>query len=245
MPVVPEYFRVFHRESSLREAWKNIIKRGDVKDILERAIESNKPTQTLLLGPAGSAKSLLMTEAADKIKGWYYFDASNLSGKGLFEFLDMHQNAKVICLDEIDKLNKKEQACLYNFLEEKRQVIYNTGKLQLNFTIPNCKVIATSNSLSKLTKPFRSRFLPLAIKGYTEEEFTEIAVKLYQDEKIPSEVASEVARIVWQELDSHDVRMLKHIRNLIKDKDTIETIGKFVKQIIDMHTSSAAQTEFN
>ncbi len=55
-----------------------------------------------MLGPAGSAKSLFMTEACDRLKGWYYLDASTLSGRGFIEFLEMHQNVKVICLDEID-----------------------------------------------------------------------------------------------------------------------------------------------
>lgn len=234
---------LFRRDPSLREAWKSIIARDDQKDILERAVTSEEPTQILLNGPPASAKSLLMTEAADKLRGWKYLDASTLSGRGFIEFLDMNRTAKVICLDEIDKLNRKDQSCLYNFLEESRRVLYQVKDFQVDFTMPKCKVIATCNSIKRLNKPLRSRFLMLTVPGYTEEEFYTIATKLFAEKGYPVAIAQTVAKVIWDELESRDVRMIKHIRALTKEKDTLESIAKFVSQIIKMQ--SIKETEYN
>jgi len=231
------------REPKLREAWKNIIAREDQKDILERAVTSDEPTQILLNGPPASAKSLLITEACDQLKGWKYLDASTLSGRGFIEKLDMNRNAKVICLDEIDKLNRKDQACLYNFLDEHRRVLYQTKDYKVDFRMEKVKVIATCNSMDKLNKPLRSRWLRLTVPAYSDVEFIEIAKALFKDKGYPEEIAVVVAKVIWDELQSRDVRMIRHIRALVKDKDTPEAITKFVKQIIAMQSNT--QTEYN
>lgn len=234
---------VFHRDPSLRDAWKSIIAREDQKDILERAVTSNEPTQILLNGPPASAKSLLMTEACDKIKGWKYLDASTLSGRGLIEFLDMNRTAKVICIDELDKLNRRDQTALYNFLDEHRRVLYQTKDYKVDFRLPNVKVVASSNSLKKLNKPLQSRFLRLTVPPYTEEEYQQITVNLFKEKGYPTEMALIVAKIIWDELESRDVRMIKHIRALIKPKDDDASLTKFVRQIIKMQLN--VETEYN
>ncbi len=47
--------------------------------------------------------------------------------------------------------------------------MYQTAKIKWDFMLPDTKVIATSNSLEKLAKPMRSRFLTLHVKGYNYE----------------------------------------------------------------------------
>ena len=96
----------------------------------------------------------------------------------------------------------------------------------------------------KRSKYESSRMLNHKLGEYIYDDcFLLVATKLYKDKHIDEEIAVAVARLVWRELQSHDVRMLKHIRNLIKKNDTPESIEKFVKQIIDMH--EVEQTEFN
>lgn len=230
------------KKPSSTATFKNIVAHQDLKDVLEAAVWNNERTLTLMIGPPGSAKSLFMSEICDKLKHWYYLDGSTSSGKGLIEFLDEHREAEGICIDECDKLNKKEQACLYNFLEN-GHVLYQTGKVKYNFWMKKTKVIATSNSIGKLAKPFQSRFLILNVKGYTFDEFVEITVRLCKEKHIGEGIALTLAKIVWEELESRDIRKVKHIRNLIQEKYTPEKVEKLVRQVLSMSTME--KTEFN
>jgi ATP-dependent Lon protease len=133
-----------------------------------------------------------------------------------------HQNAQGIVID--DKLKRNEQAMLYNFLES-GQIDYETSKVKYHFRMEKCKVIATSNSLDRLSKPLKSRFAILHIPPYTYEEFVEIAVRLLgENYDLLAEVAKAIANIVWNTLNCKDVRMLDHIGSRIKKEDRAEDI---------------------
>jgi MoxR-like ATPase len=161
----------------------------------------------------------------------------------LIEVLSKKPGVKILCVDEIDKLNRKEQTALYDLLEKGR-IVYLTGKLKLNFEIKNLKVFATSNSLDKLNKPLQSRFTVLHLPEYTIEEFERIAVKMLgkKYELLP-ETAVEIAKEVWTKFDSHDVRLLRHIGVLITKKDRPEDIER---KILTMKKYKRfEETEFN
>lgn len=210
-----------------------IIGQEGVKDIVTRGVFSPNRTKTLLIGAAGSAKSLYMQILCQKLKNWIYFDASNASGPGLIDVLYKNQNAAGICIDEIDKMSRKDQATLYNFLES-GEVVRTLRKEQIRFSMSNCKVIATSNSSTKLAAPLKSRFLVLSIKAYDYDEYLAISESmLIKRYKIPPNTARQIGDIIWNVLDSKDVRMIDHIGSRINPKDSEADIEKFVKNVLE------------
>jgi hypothetical protein len=66
--------------------------------------------------------------------------------------------------------------------------------------------------VQKLTPPLQSGFNILYLPQYSYDEFERIAIRLLvRKYKILPEVATEVPRAVWNQFDSHDVRLLRHI----------------------------------
>ncbi len=74
-------------------------------------------------------------------------------------------------------------------------------------------------------------------------EFIEIAVRLFADKGFSEEIAIPVGEVIWKELESRDVRMIKHIRGLLNKNETVQSVEKCVKQVISMQ--AVTTTEYN
>jgi Cdc6-like AAA superfamily ATPase len=77
------------------------------------------------------------------------------------------ERPKVICMDELDKMSRRFQNQLLNFLE--------CGRIKVD---QQRKIFATCNEINRLSKPLRSRFRHLRLSPYTKEQFLDIAVKV-------------------------------------------------------------------
>jgi MoxR-like ATPase len=218
-----------------------IIGYDDLKLRLLREIESEHNNHVLLVGPPGTAKSLFGMEMQKKLKNCYYFDGTGLSGRGLFDFLASHKGAKIVFIDEIDKLNKKEQTSLYNLMETGR-VIYQTAKIQYNFVMPGLKVFATSNSIERLNKPLKSRFAIFRLPEYDYEEFQQIGIMLLSHEyKLPQQTALMVVDSIWNKMNSKDIRDLLKIAKVVRKNDSPQDI----EQLVQVQLKYAADEEEN
>jgi len=224
-----------------------IVGYDDLKLRLIREIESEHNNNVLLVGPPGTAKSLFGMEMQKHLKQCYYFDGTGLSGRGLFDFLASHKGAKIVFIDEIDKLNKKEQTSLYNLMETGK-VVYQTAKIQYNFLMPGLKVFATSNSIERLNKPLKSRFAIFRLPEYNYEGFLQIGIKLLSHEyKLPQQTAEYVIDAVWNKMNSRDVRDLLKIAKIVRKNDSPQDI----EQLIQVQLKYAAdkdeeeESEFN
>ena len=224
-----------------------IVGYDDLKLRLIREIESEHNNNVLLVGPPGTAKSLFGMEMQKHLKQCYYFDGTGLSGRGLFDFLASHKGAKIAFIDEIDKLNKKEQTSLYNLMETGK-VIYQTAKIQYNFVMQGLKVFATSNSIERLNKPLKSRFVIFRLPEYNYEEFQAIGIKLLSHQyKLPQQTAEHVIDAVWNKMNSRDVRDLLKIAKIVRKNDSPQDI----EQLIEVQLKYAAdkdeeeESEFN
>ena len=214
------------------EVFKNIVCHDDLKEIMTRSLFTENRTKTLLVGGPGTAKTLFAIEICKKMKNWHFFDGTGTSGKGFIDWFYEHQNAQGVAIDEIDKLKRNEQAMLYNFLES-GQIDYETSKVKYHFKMEKCKVVATSNSLDRLSKPLKSRFAILHIPSYTFEEFVEIAVRLLgENYNIFVDVAKAIANVTWNTINCKDVRMLDHIGSRIRKDDRADDIERLVNLMI-------------
>ena len=205
------------------------------KRVVIRSLDTPNRTVTHLVGPPASGKSLIARLICDNLDGWYYFDCSgNSSSPGIIDFLEDHRNAKGVCFDEIDKMKKNDQAMLYNFMEEGGHIYRSLKKQQIHFSMPECKVLATSNSTTKYAKPFLSRFLTLRIPAYTYDEFLMISENLLARYRIPSQTARDVGDLIWNVLESRDVRMINHIGQRLNPKDSPSEMEQFAKDLLEL-----------
>jgi hypothetical protein len=108
-----------------------------------------------------------------------------------------------------------------------------------------CKVIATTNSLDRLSKPLKSRFAILHIPLYTFEEFVEIGIRLLgENYNLLADVSIAIANIVWNTLNCKEVRMLDHIGARIKQDDRADDIERLVNLMIK-YGQINSNTEYN
>ena len=94
----------------------------------------------------------------------------------MLEVLD-EERPDVVCIDELDKMPKPFQNKLLNLLES-GHIKVDQKNLQLNFELENLKMFATSNDISRLSKPLQSRFRRLHLPKYTKQQFLDVAIKV-------------------------------------------------------------------
>jgi len=191
----------------------NIYGLDDVKELVYLTINANTPKNRLLVSPPAGAKTIFGLTIAKKMKDVIYFDAANMSGAGLIDTLINHKTAKVLVIDEIDKLNKKDMSCLLGLLANGIVVKTLKGN-RISFQM-NCHIIATSNSTAKLTKPILSRFRVTILPEYSDEDFKKVCEFCLKD-IIPATTAHLVAETL--------------LNNGVKDVRQVIAIGGEIQQ---------------
>lgn len=202
------------------------------------ALTADEQTNTLLFGPPASAKSLFMKIIEEKCNDVMYFDASNASGAGLIEALYTHQEAKIVCIDEIGMLNKNDLDALRGLLNDGR-VIKTLKKKRYDFTM-KCKIIATTNDMD-MPRPIISRFQTYEIPAYTDEEFVKVS-QFCLANKFNAEIAGMIAAVLLANK-KKDIRQVLNVSRLIKANDSEEQIVKKIETTIKYSVSS--NTDYN
>jgi hypothetical protein len=85
-------------------------------------------------------------------------------------------------------------------------------------------VFATSNDITKLSKPLQSRFRRLLLPRYTKEQFLNVAVTVCP--KLKEEVAEMIGEEVWKQ--KGDVRDVISTSKLIRKNDGPQEIAEIM-----------------
>lgn len=199
------------------------------KENLFRALTSELQVNILLFGPPATSKTLFMSTILKKCNNVFYFDAANTTSAGLIEDLYHDRSAKLVIIDEIDKLKRNDLNSLLGLLNDGRivKVLKNT---RYDFKLENVKVFATSNSLVSLSKPVRSRFQEYHLREYYDNEFLEIVCFCLQNQ-LPAEI-NEMIGIILLEFGIKDVRTAMGLANLIKKDDSREDVVRVAENWI-------------
>lgn len=203
----------------------------DIKETLNLFLRSKEAINGLLTGAPATAKTLFLLSMMKYCKHSYFIDASNATGAGVLDQLfGAREDTKILLLDEIDKLKRSDQGTLLNLLET-GMLISTKVRKQRKKQFTNLKVFATSNEVEKLSKALQSRFFRIHLKEYTEEEFLKIAKAMYPKNE---ELSEYIARAVWHQLKSKDIRdfvqIAKHAKSYeIADK-LIELKMKYAEE---------------
>ena len=106
--------KVLHLFNKSPSGFARIQGYEDIKDVVIRALESEKNFNLLFVGPPASSKTLFLKSILE-MKSGVYFDGSNTTNR----ILDVLQERrpKIICIDELDKMPRTFQNQLLNFME--------------------------------------------------------------------------------------------------------------------------------
>jgi holliday junction DNA helicase RuvB len=208
-----KFLQIF-RKNKTRQDFTDIEGYYDIKDIVRRVLDSDDNYNLLFTGPPASAKTLFLLGINEREDDCIYFDCSNTTNKTL-QVLE-EERPKIILLDEIDNMPCAWQGKLLNLLESGR-VKVDQKNLQLDFELEGLKVFATSNEISKLSKPLQSRYRGLHLLKYTKEQFLNVAAAVCP--KLSEEIAMFIGEKVWES--KGDVRDIIFIAKLVRER----TIG--------------------
>jgi Holliday junction DNA helicase RuvB len=193
--------------------FSDIVGYSDIKKLFMKSIISKEPVHILLTGPPACSKTVFLLEMLEGLDNSYFIDAVGASGAGLVNHL-FENDVKYLLVDEIDKLKKNDQTALLNVMET--GILSETkmkGKTrQKKMTV---WIFATSNEISKISKPLRSRFMELHLDEYSLDEFMEITRRLLAKKyRLDTQIAEKIAFSVWNKMQSKDIRDVLQIAKL-------------------------------
>jgi replication-associated recombination protein RarA len=217
------------REPPEERFFSTIYGYADIKKLLMRAIVSKESLAILLCGPPASSKTIFLMDMMKGLHNTCYIDCTNTTGAGLVERL-FKDDIQHLLLDEVEKMPKKDQSVLLNVIETGMLIetkISKTRSKKLN----NLKVFATTNNVDVLSQPLRSRFMEFRLPEYNFEQFSEIARRLLSKRLGHSnQVADEIARSVWNEMNSKDIRDVLSIAKLVHSVEDISWLVQIHKK---------------
>lgn len=205
----------------------------EIKENLYLNLVSTNQVNTLLVGPPATAKSLFMSCIKEGCRDVIYFDAaSGGTGAGLIQVLKMNRSAKILIIDEIDKMKKNDLAVILSLLND--GTVSKTLKSEvINFKM-NVRIFATSNSSAKLSKPIKSRFEIYVLPEYSEDEFVEVVQHC-----LKNRIAERTAEVLARVLIAHDmknVRLAINLANKIQQNHTEEDVCRIIENLLKFTT---------
>jgi replication-associated recombination protein RarA len=210
----------------------------DLKQLLRRMIVSRESVHCVLVGPSASGKSLFLLSIQKNMKDAFFIDATNASGPGIVDKLFAYPRTKIILVDEIEKMTKRDQNMLLNLLETGMLVSTKVRKTQ-EMKFVGIKLFATSNDIERLSKPLRSRLMEFQLPEYDFDEFGEIVVRLAADKyQLDREIAYKIAYTVWHDMGTKDVRDALQLMKLVSSTDEVEMTARTILKYKPKKTQS-------
>src|SRR5256712_594535 len=200
----------------------------DIKKLFMRCILAKDPTHVLLTGSPACCKTMFLLETAKGLDSKTYFmDATSASGPGIVDYL-FENNIKYLLIDEIDKLQRKDQSVLLNLMEN--NVLIETKVCKTRKKEMKVSVFATCNDIAKISSALKSRFIVLQLEEYTYDQFRQIAKHLLANIYGMNEVLSAmIADAIWNS-GSKDVRDLLKVGKLAKSPEDVEWVVRTLQR---------------
>lgn len=191
------------KEVSLVGLFDNIVGYNDLKELLQEALQLDKPIHVLMYGPPAIAKSLFLWEierAGGAQTMWLM--GSGTSKSGMWDAM-ADKRPRWILVDELEKFNVVDMAGMLSLMEKGRIV---RTKVHRNIDITlNSWVIATANRIDRIPVELKSRFAIMRLEEYNASEFVQVVSRIlvvYED--VNEENAHTIAlKMVGK---THDVR---------------------------------------
>src|SRR6266581_8255692 len=194
----------------------------DIKKLLMRCISAKEPTHVLLIGPPACCKTMFLLEMSRGLDNKTYFmDATSASGPGIIDYL-FENDIKYLLVDEIDKLQRKDQSVMLNLMEN--NVLVETKVCKTRKKEMKVSVFATCNDIVKISNALKYRFIVIKLEEYTYDQFLGIAKHLLTKTYNMTEIMSSmIADTIWSS-GSKDIRDLLKVGKLARSPEDVEWV---------------------
>lgn len=201
----------------------------DKKEIIMRALNSEKPVHVLLVGSVATAKSLFLMELS-RLPGAEYILGSSLTKAGLYDLM-FTKSPRYLCIDEIEKVSDYENiSCLLSLMET--GILSETKYRRRRVRQFRTWIFAGANRDDILPAEIVSRFRPfiLRFREYTPDEFLEVATKvLTEREGISPSLAQYISHKVLNELYTRDVRAARNVARIAKTREEVDRVIEILR----------------
>ena len=86
-------------------------------------------------------------------------------------------------------------------------------------------VIASSNNISNIISPLKSRFFIIELEPYNYEQFIQITMRLLtKQHKVKEQIAKATADMVWKKMRSRNIRDCVRIGRMAKSVEDVDFI---------------------
>jgi len=175
------------------DIFQDIVGHERIKKLLRAVVLASKPVHVLLLGPPALAKSLFLLELERVLGGRVYWTLGSAASKAGLQEMLLEFRPYVLLIDELDKMDGRDQAALLSVMEGGRVSRTKVGRMADEKI--ECRVVATTNAIRKLSPELLSRFSRQEIRPYTSEEFKRVVEGVLQRrEGMEESVALSIAR---------------------------------------------------
>jgi Holliday junction DNA helicase RuvB len=212
-----------------------IIGYPDVKKFLRMSINTEEPVHILLIGPPASAKTMFIKSMMMKLDNSYFTDGGNTTKAGMLDYV-FENKPKYLLIDEIDKMSTKDQTFLLNLMET--GIVSETKHAKTRTEVLKTWVIASSNDISNIIYPLKSRFFIIELEPYSYEQFCQITKRiLIKQHNVNKEIAKNTAHLVWNKLESRNIRDCVKIGRMAKSVEDINFIVDTLRRYDYLHNN--------
>ncbi|SRR6266487_4903968 len=221
-----ECFVIKNKES----IFEGIVGYQGIKREFVKALNSSRPVGILLIGPPGTCKSEFLKKiSAAAPSDSEFINGSYGSKAGIFYKLYKNR-PKYVLLDEIDKLDGKDQEALLDLMET--GILRKTTKAESYKIELIAWVFATANHKENIMEPLIDRFETYYLTEYTDEEFKKVAVSRLKQEGITDDSLSlYIANAVLNELGKKSfraaIRIAKKSKTTAAVDETVRTLKRY------------------
>ncbi len=173
-----------------------VVGHDNVKWVLRRALTATNPVHALLVGPPGTAKTLMLMDIK-RLSGAEFYVGSTTTKSGLVGML-LERQPTILVIDEIDKMAYQDMYPLLNLMEGgmvTRLMHGHQERVQLR-----TRVFAGANNIKNIEEKLPalySRFHKLEVPAYSPSQFVSVMKEVYvRNEGLGPEMALLIANEV-------------------------------------------------
>jgi len=196
-----------------------ILGHDQLKDLLWKSLNAERPVHVLMVGPPATAKSMFLGELARLPFSRFALGGSTRKG-GLEDYL-LEFRPRYLIIDEIDKMDMRDMSVLLSLMES--GIVARLKKRMREMEKMTTWVFGGANRDGNIWPELKSRFFTIHLKEYSEADFISIsrAVLITREKVDPS-----LATLIAGQLSRHtrDVREAIHLGRLCKTDEDVRSL---------------------
>jgi len=196
-----------------------ILGHDQVKNLLWRSLNAERPVHILLVGPPATAKSMFLGELGRLPFSRFALGGSTRKG-GLEDYL-LEFRPRYLIIDEIDKMDMRDMSVLLSLMES--GIVARLKKRMREMERMTTWIFGGANRDTNMWPELKSRFFAVHLKEYSEADFLQISrAVLITREKVDPGLATLIATALARH--TRDVREAIHFGRLCKTEEDIKSL---------------------